>query len=171
MADMLTAWEHLGRIEDLKITYVGDGNNMVHSWMRLASRIPMDFTCACPEGFLPDADTVKQCQSTGVSAISVSHDPMEAVKGADIIYTDVWASMGQKEEAEARKRSFQGFQVNEAMMEAAGPQAKFMHCLPAERGVECTDGVMESEASIVWDEAENRMHAQNGIMIHAMGLS
>jgi len=118
-----------------------------------------------------DAATVELARSTGLSTITISHDPMEAVKGADIIYTDVWASMGQKEEAEMRKKQFQGFQVNEALMAAAGPQVKFMHCLPAERGIECTDGVMESSASIVFDQAENRMHAQNGIMIHAMGCA
>jgi len=131
----------------------------------------MEFVCACPKGFEPDAATVELARSTGLSTITISHDPMEAVKGADIIYTDVWASMGQKEEAEMRKKQFQGFQVNEALMAAAGPQVKFMHCLPAERGIECTDGVMESSASIVFDQAENRMHAQNGIMIHAMGCA
>lgn len=95
----------------LQIAYVGDGNNMVHSWMRLASRIPMEFVCACPEGFTPDPATRELCQATGVSSISISHEPFEAVKGADIVYTDVWASMGQKEEAEERKRQFKGFQV------------------------------------------------------------
>lgn len=171
MADILTVREHIGRYEDVKIVYVGDGNNIVHSWLRLAAKLKMDFICACPKGFEPDAATVELARAAGVSTITISHDPMEAVKGADIVYTDVWASMGQKEEAEIRKQKFQGFQVNEAMMAAAGPQAKFMHCLPAERGIECTDGVVESEASIVFDQAENRMHAQNGVMVHAMGLA
>ena len=164
MADIMTIKEHVGRYEDLKVVYVGDGNNIVHSWMRLAARFRLDFVCACPEGFDPDPVTTELARAGG-------HDPFEAVKGADIIYTDVWASMGQKEEAEIRKQKFQGFQVNEAMMAAAGPQCKFMHCLPAERGIECTDGVVESAASIVFDQAENRMHAQNGVMIHAMGCA
>lgn len=170
MADILTVGEHIGRCEDVKIVYVGDGNNIVHSWLRLAAKFRMDFVCACPQGFEPDAATVELARSAGISNISISYDPLEAVKGADVVYTDVWASMGQKEEAEIRKQKFQGFQVNEEMMAAAGPQARFMHCLPAERGVECTDGVVESAASIVFDQAENRMHAQNGIMFHAMGL-
>jgi ornithine carbamoyltransferase len=171
MADIMTVEEHIGRYENLKIVYVGDGNNIVHSWLRLAAKFPMDFVCACPVGYEPDPATVELARAAGVSQITISNDPMEAVKSADVIYTDVWASMGQKEEAEERKRRFQGFQVNEAMMAAAGPQAKFMHCLPAERGVECTDGVVEAPYSIVFDEAENRMHAQNGIMLHAMGLA
>jgi len=169
MADILTIREHFGRYEDLKVVYVGDGNNIVHSWLRLAARFKLDFVCACPQGFEPDQDTIDLVRASGVSGITVSHDPMEAVKGADVVYTDVWASMGQKEEAEIRKQKFAGFQVDAAMMTAAGPQAKFMHCLPAERGIECSAEVVESPASIIFDQAENRMHAQNGVMIHAMG--
>jgi ornithine carbamoyltransferase len=169
MADIMTVREHLGRYEDVKIVYVGDGNNIVHSWLRLAARLRMEFVCACPEGFDPDPATLARARAAGLSTITVSHDPYDAVRGADVVYTDVWASMGQKEEAEARRKAFQGFQVNEAMMAAAGPQARFMHCLPAERGVECTGGVVESAASIVFDQAENRMHAQNGVMLHCMG--
>ncbi|GAB4817297.1 hypothetical protein N2152v2_004343 [Parachlorella kessleri] len=171
MADIMTIQEHFGRYEDLKVAYVGDGNNIVHSWLRLAARFKLDFVCVCPKGFEPDQATVDLARQARLGSISISHEPLEAVKGADVIYTDVWASMGQKDQAEERKRLFKGFQVNEAMLEAAGPQVKFMHCLPAERGIECTDGVMESPASIVFDQAENRMHAQNGIMIHAMGLA
>ncbi len=157
MADIMTVKEHVGRYEDVKIVYVGDGNNIVHSWLRLAARFKMDFVCACPEGYEPDATTVELARAAGVSTITISNDPMDAVKGADVVYTDVWASMGQKEEAEERKRRFKGFTVDEAMMAAAGPQARFLHCLPAERGIECTDGVVESPASVVFDEAENRM--------------
>ena len=169
MADILTIKEHFGRYEDLKIVYVGDGNNIVHSWLRLANRFKLDFVCACPEGYEPDAATCDLVRANGVSNLTISHDPMEAVKGADVIYTDVWASMGQKEEAAARKKAFQGFTVDAKMMAAAGPQCKFMHCLPAERGIECTGEVVESAASIIFDEAENRMHAQNGVMLHALG--
>lgn len=169
MADILTIKEHIGRYEDVKVTYVGDGNNIVHSWLRLAARFSLDFVCACPPGFEPDPKTVALAEKSGISKITISHDPREAVQGANVVYTDVWASMGQKEEAEERKRKFQGFMVDKALMDAAGPQARFMHCLPAERGIECTDVVVESEASIIFDQAENRMHAQNGILLHALG--
>lgn len=171
MADLLTIREHLGRSDNFKLTYVGDGNNMVHSWMRAAAVIPFEFVCACPEGFEPDEDTVRRCQATGVSSISVTHDPAEAVRGADFVYTDVWASMGQKEEAAERRRRFQGFQVDAKLMSLAAPTAKFMHCLPAERGIECTDEVVEGPNSIVFDEAENRMHAQNAILLHSLGVA
>ncbi|MQL92498.1 hypothetical protein Taro_025125 [Colocasia esculenta] len=170
MADALTIIEHIGKLEGLKIVYVGDGNNIVHSWLLLASIIPLHFVCACPEGFEPDKDTVERARSTGVSKIEIIHDPAVAVKGADVVYSDVWASMGQKEEAAYRKEKFQGFQINEALMELAGPKAYFMHCLPAERGVEVTDGVIEAPNSIVFPQAENRMHAQNAIMLHLFGL-
>ena len=169
MADILTVKEHFGRYEDLKIVYVGDGNNIVHSWLRLANRFKLDFVCACPEGYEPDAATVEIVRGSGVSSITISHDPMDAVKGADVIYTDVWASMGQKDEAEARRKAFSGFTVDAKMMAAAGPSCKFMHCLPAERGIECSAEVVEGPASIIFDEAENRMHAQNGVMLHALG--
>ena len=105
MADMFTILEHRGHLDDLKITYVGDGNNIVHSWLRLASRLPMAFTIACPEGYQPDPDTIKLAQQAGLSEIAISHDPMQAVKGADVVYTDVWASMGHKEEADERRAS------------------------------------------------------------------
>jgi ornithine carbamoyltransferase len=144
MADIMTVKEHVGRYEDVKVVYVGDGNNIVHSWLRLAARLKMDFVCCCPKGFEPDKETVALAQAAGVSSVSISHEPLEAVKGADVVYTDVWASMGQKDEADYRRQRFQGFQVSEELMAAAGPQARFMHCLPAERGIECTDGVVEA---------------------------
>ena len=165
MADILTVWEHRGHLDDLKIAYVGDGNNVVHSWLRLATRLPFHFACACPEGYEPDAVTVKRAEAAGLSAIEIVHDPAEAVRDADIVYTDVWASMGQKDQLEERKQRFRGFQVTDELMALAGRAARFMHCLPAERGLEVSDSVMESEASIVFDQAENRMHAQNAVML------
>ncbi|KAK9823522.1 hypothetical protein WJX72_003367 [[Myrmecia] bisecta] len=170
MADALTIWEELGRLEGTKVVYVGDGNNIVHSWIRLAAKFPFEFVCACPEGFEPDPATVELANRAG-AAVSISHDPMDAVRNADVIYTDVWASMGQKEEAAERKKRFQGFQVNEKMMGNAGKGAIFMHCLPAERGIETTDAVVEAPNSVVFSQAENRMHAQNGIMLHCLGLA
>jgi ornithine carbamoyltransferase len=165
MADILTVWEHRGNLDDLKITYMGDGNNIVHSWLQLASKFPMHFVCCGPSGFEPDVKTVKMVNESGISTFELSHDPKSAVNGADVIYTDVWASMGQKEEAEERERIFADFQVNEALMDSTGKNTLFMHCLPAERGREVTDGVMEADYSIVFDEAENRMHAQNAVMV------
>ena len=117
MADIFTVLEHRGNLDNLKVTYVGDGNNIVHSWLMLAMRIPMHFVVACPEGFEPDKGLVKKTQDEGLSTIEVSHDPYEAVKDTDVIYTDVWASMGQKEEAEERRRLFSKFQVNDQLMD------------------------------------------------------
>lgn len=170
MADALTIIEHIGQLEGTKVVYVGDGNNIVHSWLLLASIVPFHFVCACPKGFEPDKETVEKAQKAGISNIEITNDPKEAVKDADVVYSDVWASMGQKEEAAYRRQVFQGFQVDEALMKIAGPKAYFMHCLPAERGVEVTDGVMEAPNSIVFPQAENRMHAQNAIMLHLLGV-
>jgi len=169
MADMFTILEHRGHLDDVKVVYVGDGNNIVHSWLRLAQRLPMHFVCACPDDYEPDSETVAATNAAGLSLVEISHDPKAAVKNADIVYTDVWASMGQKDEAEARKARFAGFQVNDELMAATGKQSLFMHCLPAERGVETTDSVLESAASIIFDEAENRMHAQNAILLKICG--
>ena len=165
MADILTVWEHRGNLDDMKITYMGDGNNIVHSWLQLASKFPMHFVCCGPSGFEPDEKTVRMVEESGISTFELSHDPKSAAHGADVVYTDVWASMGQKEEAAERERIFADFQVNEALMDNTGKDTLFMHCLPAERGREVTDGVMEADYSIVFDEAENRMHAQNAIMV------
>jgi ornithine carbamoyltransferase len=165
MADILTILEHRKSLDSLKITYVGDGNNIVHSWLALAMRIPFQFTIACPEGYDPDMEVVKIARNEKLSEIEVSHDPFEAVKDADVIYTDVWASMGQKEEAEQKRRDFVGFQVNSKLMSATGKNTLFMHCLPAERGIEVSDEVCDADYSIIFDEAENRMFAQNAIMV------
>ena len=164
LADALTIYECLGRLEGVKVVYVGDGNNIVHSWLNLAAVVPFHFVCVCPEEYTPDEKTLQKARDAGLSTIEISHDPVEGVKGADVIYSDVWASMGQKDEAEQRKRDFQGYQVNGKMM-ARTPNAIFMHCLPAERGLECDDEVMEADYSVVFQQAENRMHAQNAVML------
>ena len=166
ICDILTIWEHKGSLDDLKICYMGDGNNIVHSWLQLASRLPMDFVCCGPEGFEPDLDTVKMVEDSVSSSFQLSHDPISAVRDADVIYTDVWASMGQKEEATEREKVFAPYQVNKDLINNTGKNTLFMHCLPAERGKEVTDEVMESKNSIVFDQAENRMHAQNAIMVY-----
>jgi ornithine carbamoyltransferase len=169
MADMFTILEHRGHLDNLKVVYVGDGNNIVHSWLRMAQRLAFHFVCACPDGYTPDPGTINAARQAGLSEVEISHDPLSAVKDADIIYTDVWASMGQKDEAEIRKARFQGFQINDELIAATGKESLFMHCLPAERGVETTDTVLESKASIVFDQAENRMHAQNAILLKIGG--
>ncbi|MBT4249211.1 ornithine carbamoyltransferase [bacterium] len=166
MTDIFTVWEHLGTIDNPKIVYMGDGNNIVHSWLQLAMKIPIDFVCCCPEDFKPDEATLQKAIDSGISKINISHNPTEAILNADIVYTDVWASMGQKDEAVEREKLFSSFQVNEDLIEKSGKKTLFMHCLPAERGREVTDGVMEADYSIVFDQAENRMHVQNAIMAY-----
>jgi ornithine carbamoyltransferase len=169
MADIFTIQEHRGNLNDLKVVYLGDGNNVVNSWLRLAMRLPFHFVCACPEHYEPNAETVRAAIAEGISEIEIVHDPKTAVKDADVVYTDVWASMGQKHEAKEREKHFQEYQVNDALMAATGRQTLFLHCLPAERGREVTDSVIESPASVVFDEAENRMHVQNAILLTITG--
>ena len=166
LTDMFSIWEQKkDNLENLKIVYVGDGNNIVNSWIRLAAILPFEFTCVCPEGFEPDADTISFTKSKEISTINISHDPVEGVQDADVIYTDVWASMGQKEEIDERIKIFSPLQVNEELIKHAKDDYMFMHCLPAERGREVTDGVIDSANSIVFEQADNRLHTQNAIMV------
>ena len=165
LTDMFTVWEKKkDTFGNLKIVYVGDGNNIVNSWMRLASILPFEFVCICPEGYGPDSDTMKFANDAGISNVSVSHS-LDAVQNADVIYTDVWASMGQKEEIDERIKIFSPFQVNSDLVKNAKDDYLFMHCLPAERGREVTDNVIDSDNSIVFEQAENRLHIQNAIMV------
>jgi len=168
MADIFTILEARGDLNDLKVTYVGDGNNIVHSWLMLAMKIPFHFSIACPEGFEPDEILMKKVKEAGLSTVELLHDPYLAVKDSDVVYTDVWASMGQKEEAEKRRKIFSKFQINSKLMDATGKNTYFMHCLPAERGIEVTDSVCDAPYSIIFDQAENRMHAQNAVMLDLM---
>jgi len=168
MADIFTVLEHRKTLDDLKVVYIGDGNNVTHSWLILAQRIPIELIIACPEGFEPDQKTVDQIRQAGISNVEISNDPLDSVNGADVIYTDVWASMGQESEEAERKKKFESFQVNERLMKTAGEQALFMHCLPAHRGDEVTDEVIDGKQSIVFDEAENRLHVQKAIMVFLM---
>lgn len=171
MADALTIIEMRGSLEGAKVVYVGDGNNIVHSWLELASRVPLNFVCCCPKGYEPDKGTLDRARAASISDISVNHDPPDAVRNADVIYTDVWASMGQKDEISQREKAFSGFQVSKQLMQATGTSNTiFLHCLPAERGRECTDEVLEAPYSKVFQQAENRMHAQNAIVLMCMGL-
>ncbi len=158
-------FENKKHLNNLKIVYVGDGNNIVNSWLVMASILPMHFVCVCPSGYEPDNVLMDKVQSSNISTFELSHNPSESVIGADIIYTDVWASMGQKNESKSREKIFLEYQVNSAMMSKTNKETLFMHCLPAERGRETTDSVMESKNSIVFQQAENRMHIQNAIML------
>lgn len=172
MADFQTIIEQKGKLEGLKLAYVGDGNNMVHSLMIGAAKVGMHVSVASPAGYEPDAgvtEMTKQfAQETGVNVV-VTHDPMEAVKDADVIYTDVWASMGQEAEQQERIKKFKGFEVNGEMMQQAKPDAIFLHCLPAHRGEEVAAEVIDGPQSRVFDQAENRLHAQKAILVALMG--
>lgn len=172
MADFQTIMEQKGKLEGLKLAYVGDGNNMVHSLMIGAAKVGMHVSVASPAGYEPDAgvtEMTKQfAQETGVNVV-VTHDPMEAVKDADVIYTDVWASMGQEAEQQERIEKFRGFEVNGEMMQQAKPDAIFLHCLPAHRGEEVAAEVIDGPQSRVFDQAENRLHAQKAILVALMG--
>ncbi|WCN38170.1 ornithine carbamoyltransferase [Aneurinibacillus uraniidurans] len=172
MADFQTIIEQKGKLEGLKLAYVGDGNNMVHSLMIGAAKVGMHVSVASPAGYEPDAgvtEMTKQfAQETGVNVV-VTHDPMEAVKDADVIYTDVWASMGQEAEQQERIEKFKGFEVNGEMMQQAKPDAIFLHCLPAHRGEEVAAEVIDGPQSHVFDQAENRLHAQKAILVALMG--
>jgi ornithine carbamoyltransferase len=168
LGDILTAQEHLGRIDNLTVAFLGDGNNVFHSWANLASRVPMDLRLGTSEQTLPDPEVVEFAKSAGKSTITITHDPVEAVSDADIVYTDVWASMGQKELAGVRERLLRKFQINAELVSRAKKSAIIMHCLPAERGREITDEVMDSAQSVVFDEAENRLHAQKAIMVQLL---
>jgi len=168
LADLFTIWEYRRNLRGLKVAYVGDGNNMCNSWLIGAAYMGMRFYAATPEGFEPLPEYVEKAKEiakdTGAEIV-VTHDPIEAVKDADVIYTDVWASMGQEEEAEKRKEIFMPYQVNRELVKHAKPDFLFMHCLPAHRGEEVTDEIIESDRSIVWDQAENRLHTQKALIL------
>lgn len=163
MADLLTIYERTPDLAAQRVAWVGDGNNMANSWMEAAMFFPFELSMACPKGYEPDAALIDQCLKGGAK-IYLTNDPKEAVKGASYVNTDVWASMGQETEQKERERAFKDFIVDEKLMALAAPGAKFMHCLPAHRGEEVSEGVLEGERSIVWDEAENRLHAQKAIL-------
>jgi ornithine carbamoyltransferase len=172
LADVQTIQERFGNLKGLKLTFLGDGNNVAQSLMITAVRLGMDFALGCPEGYLPNPETVAQAE--GLAAVSgaslvITHDVAAAMNGAHAVYTDVWTSMGQEREAAKRKKAFREYQVSEELMSQARPDAVFMHCLPARRGEEVTDAVMESGRSVVFDQAENRLHAQKALLLMMLG--
>lgn len=168
MADVFTILEHRKSLNNLKVAFIGDGNNVANSWINFAARVPMRLALAVPEGYDPNPAIMADAKKAGTSEITIHRDPREAVKDADVVYTDVWASMGQEAEAGKRRQIFMKYQVNDEVMSHARPDTYFMHCLPAHRDEEVTDSVIESPNSIVFDEAENRMHVQKAIMVKLM---
>ena len=168
LGDYFTALEHLGPKDRYKVAYVGDGNNITNSWLNLASRIPLDFRIGTAADCQPDPDIIERAKSNPDSQVLITEDPKEAVADADVIYTDVWASMGQKHLQDQKVEKLQKYQLNSSLLALAGPKAIVMHCLPAERGREITDEVMDSPQSVVFDEAENRLHIQKAIMLFLM---
>ena len=172
LADMLTLKEHFGDLAGLKLAFVGDGNNVAHSLMLSAARLGIDFAIATPEGYEPDPEIV--AQAGGLAAVSgatltLTHDPAEALEGAHAVYTDVWTSMGQEKESAKRRKVFADYQVNDELFARARPDAVFMHCLPAHREEEVTDSVIEHSRSVVFDQAENRLHVQKALLLMMLG--
>jgi ornithine carbamoyltransferase len=167
LADCFTLLEHRGALAGLRVAFVGDGNNMVHSWMDAAARLGFDFVLACPRGYEPDPTIT----AAAGSHATVIHDAEAAVRDADVVYTDVWTSMGQEAEADKRRRVFRPYQVNERLVRGARAGALIMHCLPAHRGEEITDAVIDGPQSVVFDQAENRLHVQKAIMVWLLGAA
>ncbi|MCO5388135.1 MULTISPECIES: ornithine carbamoyltransferase [Desulfosporosinus] len=171
LADLMTIQEHKGRLEGLKLAYVGDGNNMAHSLMFGGAKMGLHVVIASPQGYKPDPLIIAKAQADAKDnggLVEVVDDPSEAVKGADVLYTDVWASMGQEAEAKERMEAFKGYQINSDSLKRANQSAIVLHCLPAHRGEEITEDVIEGAQSVVFDEAENRLHAQKAIMALVM---
>ena len=165
ISDLLTIKEKLGCIENFKLAYLGDCNNVTNSWLNLAARIPLDLRIATSTQTLPDMDLVNKVKKIGFSKIKITHSLEEAIDGAEILYTDVWASMGEKYKIEEKEKVLKGFQINSNILKFSDKKAIIMHCLPAERNKEITDEVLEGSRSVVFDQAENRLHAQKGILV------
>jgi ornithine carbamoyltransferase len=168
IADLMTIREHLGRIEGIRIGWVGDGNNVCNSLVLASAIGGYQITVASPEGYVPRDDIVDRALSAGGN-VTLVRDPADAVRDADVIATDTWVSMGEEADRENRLRAFQGYTVTGDLMKKAAPDALFMHCLPAHRGQEVTDEVIEGKQSVVWDEAENRLHAQKALLVKMLG--
>jgi ornithine carbamoyltransferase len=164
LSDCFTIIERRGRLDGLRVAWIGDGNNVANSWIAVAPRFGFSLALACPQGYEPDAPTLARARAEGAT-VHVTADPREALRDADVIYTDAWTSMGQEAEAAARRQTFRDYQVNAAALRRAKPDAVVMHCLPAHRGEEITDDVIDGPQSIVFDQAENRLHVQKGVLV------
>jgi len=171
LCDLFTLWEKRGRVRGLRVAFIGDGNNVCHSWLEGAAKAGVHFTLACPKGYEPDPGVLTRAMAqatTSGATLAVTHEPESAARGADVLYTDVWASMGQEDERARRLRDFQGFQVDERLVRLAASDVLVMHCLPAHRGEEIAEDVIEGPHSIVFDEAENRLHMQKAILVRLL---
>jgi ornithine carbamoyltransferase len=164
MADVLTIKEHLARLDGVKIAYVGDGNNVARSLAFAAAKLSMKMVVASPKGYELDWGTIEKTNGIKADSVSITNNPAEAVAGADVVYTDTWVSMGQENEKQKRIKAFKGFQVNAELLKSAPAGVKIMHCLPAYRGLEITDDVVESPNSIIFDQSENRLHFQRAMV-------
>lgn len=165
LADVQTLREHKGKdLSSLKVAFVGDGNNVFHSWANFAGRVPINLTLVCPEGYAGDPEITGRVAKEAKGVFTITHDPVAGLKDADAVYTDVWASMGQEEETAVREKIFAPYQVNAKLMGLAKPDALFMHCLPAHRGHEVSDDVIDGPNSVCFDQAENRLHAQKAVL-------
>lgn len=172
LADLMTAYEHKGKLEGLKLAYIGDGNNMAHSLMYGCAKAGMDCAIATPDNYQCDSEVVANAKDDFKKSgreLILTNDPVEAIKNADVVYTDTWVSMGQEAEKAERQKIFMPYQVNGALMSHADSEAVFMHCLPAYRGYEVTEEVIDGPQSVIFDEAENRLHAQKAVMATLMG--
>ena len=167
LADLMTIREHKGSLDGLKMCFIGDGNNMMNSLIVGCLKMKMEVAVACPNDYKPNAMVLDFAVQH--PAFSITNDPKEAARGADVVITDVWASMGQEEEAQKRREAFQGFQVNDEMMSVAKPDAMVQHCLPAHRGEEITAEILEKHSTEIFDEAENRLHAQKAVLVKLLG--
>ncbi|GAG74051.1 unnamed protein product [marine sediment metagenome] len=168
LSDLLTIREHKGKLNGLKIAWIGDGNNVCNSLLLGCTLVGTNISVACPHGYEPPADILKQARDNAKKSgakVELTTDPKQAVDGADVIYTDVWVSMGQEKEARERMKAFKDYQVNAQLLKGAKPDSIVMHCLPARRGQEITDDVIDGPHSVVWDQAENRMHAQKALLV------
>ncbi len=164
LGDLMTIEEKRGSLDGLNVAWIGDGNNVAHSWINASARLGFRLFLACPPQYGPNADVIQWARAQGKGEVIVVDDPGDAVKAADVLYTDVWASMGQEEEAEARRKVFRPYQINEGLLAAAPSHAVVLHCLPAHRGEEITAGVMEGPQSAIFDQAENRLHIQMALL-------
>lgn len=172
LGDMYTLREKRGRLEGLRVAFIGDGNNVCNSWLYGAAKMGIHLTVACPKGYEPHRDVLAKARAeleATQATLEIIHDPMRAAKGADVVYTDVWTSMGHEEQRAKRMRDFQGFQVNQTLLKSARTDAMVMHCLPAHRGEEITDEVMDGPHSVILDQAENRLHVQKAILVNLLG--
>ena len=171
LADVFTMQEHFGRLEGLAIAFVGDGNNVYHSLALLGAALGMEIRLAHPPGYAPNERLVARAIELSVGSggrLTFTHDPLEAVRGASVVYTDAWTSMGQEAEAEERRDAFAGYQLNDDLLDAAGPDAVAMHCLPAHRGEEITTSVMDGPRALIWDQSENRLHVQKALLVEIL---